>query len=543
MVNLMRNVRRSLSEWHFKGIPSEQLVEERLVILHRHGTAVYEHVAGAIVKELKQVSKTNLQNSGNVFLAALRDMWRLFKDFVSTFCQFCLTVLLDKIYSFGIVELVQIQGQVFVQNNLDNFHALGLRIFRDNVIYHHGIREKLRVVMLNSNRWVRTLDAYLLRKSYQILTELGGIEVYQTICGSPCLRHYGKLLSKVKQALMQNKRKEILHSSRTSPLAKKTPKRRAQSTPPRVNLFGHTCYYNYNNCDYRGAGTFGAVFEVGAVVGGTKRRVAVKVMPMQNESDLVNNTEKWNSWCQRLRTITALIHPHVVRYHGVIADCQSARIEIVMDYCVGDLSHYLHLAGRNETVIDIHTAMRYASEIADGLQFLHYNGIIHGDLKPGNILARHNGAQIEMILGDLDDSVQLRCFMSGTDDLSHIHGTIRYMAPEILKKFIAQIESEIPGRKSDMWSYGCVLLDLANCVTKLEKKWLCKASKIIEVGKEMTDMQFVILIAKKNFVPHVDGSIPCALKQRIRRCLCSSKHARISSEEMLQSLKEWRDRN
>ncbi|XP_055350255.1 mitogen-activated protein kinase kinase kinase 3-like [Paramacrobiotus metropolitanus] len=492
------------------------------IVVLKHGAELFELLEGPVVDYLTQVRKDVTQPSEDEFLAVLSATWNNFKTGLSLIKL--TTLYMDKVF----VGL----------NDLDSTENLGIRIFRDTIVYHEGVRERVRLGMLDNQRRV-AVDTVALRSVYEMLIDLGKgtVDVYQEICEHPFLAHYAHLLGKVKHYLMQSQITDILQSPDQVSLTN------VQTASQEIVLFGSTCRYSYNNSGYRGAGTFGAVFAATATIGASETRVAVKVMPMHNDADLVNNTEKWNTWCRRLQTVLELVHPHVIKYHAVnviTASC-GARIEIVMDYCAGDLSLLLsrhYLAVRKDMLLDNPTAVRYATEIADGLNFLHFNKLIHGDLKPANILVRSSGRKCEMLIGDLDDSVQLRRFMTFSDELSHVRGTVRYMAPEILKKFIAQKASESPGRKSDIWSYGCVILDLANCVAKVEKKRLYKESQIIEAGKEVSDFQFIQLIVEDGFVPYLDGSIPETLHECIRRCLVSVKDARSSAAEILEFLKD-----
>ncbi|XP_055339272.1 uncharacterized protein LOC129588881 isoform X3 [Paramacrobiotus metropolitanus] len=166
----------------------------------------------------------------------------------------------------------------------------------------------------------------------------------------------------------------------------------------------------------------------------------------------------------------------------------------------------------------------------------------------GIVYKATNGGQLyRLVIGDLDDSVVMRRMMTCPEDMEEMRGTMHYMAPEMLKKMIGQSEDDdMPGRKSDMWSFGCIVLDLVNCHTGIDKKWLIKGSQKIEAGTELPKLRFIQLIVDELFVPYVDDSTPAALAECIQGCLHIEEYARSSAEEVKRFLCEelltWRNK-
>ncbi|XP_055356969.1 uncharacterized protein LOC129602047 isoform X2 [Paramacrobiotus metropolitanus] len=190
--------------------------------------------------------------------------------------------------------------------------------------------------------------------------------------------------------------------------------------------------------------------------------------------------------------------------------------------------------------------------MADGLSYLlyslahlgpqiHQRGIIHGDLKPGNILIKilANGRQ-KVSIADLDDLVQMRDSATCSADVSHLRGTVRYMSPEMLNKFaLTSVKKETPGRKTDVWSLGCIMLELGDCVVPAQSrgKRLCREDSrtTVEAGHALENSQFAVLVID-GYIPFVAEAIPPDFAQCIRRCLTRNTEQRWSSNKLLQKL-------
>lgn len=97
----------------------------------------------------------------------------------------------------------------------------------------------------------------------------------------------------------------------------------------------------------------------------------------------------------------------------------------------------------------------YSKQILEGLKYLHENRIIHKDIKGANILL--NDSNI-IKLADFGSAQQLERTITmslrpGSKSLS-IYGSIPWMAPEVIRQTKY-------GRKADIWSFGCTVLEMA----------------------------------------------------------------------------------
>lgn len=144
---------------------------------------------------------------------------------------------------------------------------------------------------------------------------------------------------------------------------------------------------------------------------------------------------------EQLKKIVLLRHPHVLSIHdyGMIDQVRY----LVSPYVAGG-SLYEKI---NKTPMQLADTLRYVSEIASALGFLHQNQIIHRDLKPANVLLDlHQGTY-------LSDFGLARSVSSTTQAMHTGRGTPPYAPPEQHKQLAITI-------KSDIFSFGVMLYEL-----------------------------------------------------------------------------------
>lgn len=97
--------------------------------------------------------------------------------------------------------------------------------------------------------------------------------------------------------------------------------------------------------------------------------------------------------------------------------------------------------------------MMHGMVIAQGLDELHAQGVIHKDLKPDNVLLAENG---HLVLADFGIAASVTSTMSAVRP-NQLEGTMFYMAPEQLagKKKGGSVTC-----KADIWAFGCTLLHM-----------------------------------------------------------------------------------
>ena len=138
-----------------------------------------------------------------------------------------------------------------------------------------------------------------------------------------------------------------------------------------------------------------------------------------------------------------LNHPNIVTIHGVVRSEGIAAI--VMELVEGS-----SLAALGKTPAALEKVLAIGSQIAHAMAAAHEHGIVHGDIKPENIMLRHDG-----YIKVLDFGLAHRVIAAGVSAAQPAFGgTMRYMSPEQ-----ARGESLTPA--SDIFSFGLVLFELA----------------------------------------------------------------------------------
>uniref|UniRef100_A0AAQ6ILP8 Mitogen-activated protein kinase kinase kinase 4 n=1 Tax=Anabas testudineus TaxID=64144 RepID=A0AAQ6ILP8_ANATE len=154
-----------------------------------------------------------------------------------------------------------------------------------------------------------------------------------------------------------------------------------------------------------------------------------------------------DKFTDELKIFEGIKHPNLVRYFGV--ELHREEMYIFMEYCDEGTLEEVSRLGLQEHVIRL-----YSKQITTAINVLHEHGIVHRDIKGANIFLTSSGL---IKLGDFGCSVKLRNnthTMPG--EVNSTLGTAAYMAPEV----ITRAKGEGHGRAADIWSLGCVLIEM-----------------------------------------------------------------------------------
>jgi serine/threonine protein kinase len=166
------------------------------------------------------------------------------------------------------------------------------------------------------------------------------------------------------------------------------------------------------------------------------RRVAVKVLAPAFASD-ATNVERFRREAQ---SAAGLNHPHIVAVYDWGEEDGTSFI--VMEYVPGQtLREVIDTYGK----LSSNDAAHLASEIADALSFAHVNGVVHRDVKPGNVLVTPQGQVKVTDFGIARAGVGEPLTKTGA-----VLGTATYFSPEQAQGFA------LDGR-SDVYALGVVL--------------------------------------------------------------------------------------
>jgi eukaryotic-like serine/threonine-protein kinase len=198
-----------------------------------------------------------------------------------------------------------------------------------------------------------------------------------------------------------------------------------------------------------GEGGMGAVYR--ALDTRLNRLVAIKVLPPEKLAD----PERKRRFIQEAQTASSLNHPNIITIHDITAD---GDVEfIVMELVTGRT--LAECIGRK--AMPLAEVLRCGIQVADALAAAHAAGVIHRDLKPGNIMVTGQGLVkvLDFGLAKLTERVEGGEFATTVSletpstDPGTILGTAAYMSPE-------QAEGHRLDARSDIFSFGAVLYEM-----------------------------------------------------------------------------------
>ena len=192
----------------------------------------------------------------------------------------------------------------------------------------------------------------------------------------------------------------------------------------------------YKVLEQLGAGGMGSVYLCEHMM--MRRRVAVKVLPATKADDPAS-LERFQ---REARAVAALDHPNIVRAYDI--DQVEKLHFLVMEYVDGaSLQEIVKKTGP----MDVTRAAHYIRQSALGLQHAHESGLVHRDIKPGNILVDRNGIVKVLDMG-------LARFFNDEEDVltkkydENVLGTADYLAPE------QALDSHSVTIRADIYSLG-----------------------------------------------------------------------------------------
>jgi eukaryotic-like serine/threonine-protein kinase len=181
------------------------------------------------------------------------------------------------------------------------------------------------------------------------------------------------------------------------------------------------------------------------------RTVAIKILP----EALAADPQFRERFDREARAISQLTHPHICTLYDVGE--QQGTAFLVMECLEGET-----LADRlKKGALPLDEPLKVAIQIADALSAAHRHGVVHRDLKPGNVmltkagaklldfgLAKASGPPIGGAGLSMLPTMQPNLTAQGT-----ILGTLQYMAPE-------QLEGKEADERTDIFAFGAVLYEL-----------------------------------------------------------------------------------
>ncbi len=180
------------------------------------------------------------------------------------------------------------------------------------------------------------------------------------------------------------------------------------------------------------------------------RTVAIKVL----RSDLARDPTFLARFRREAQSAAALNHPSIVAVYDSGEDLVTTPTGgvthipfIVMEYVEG---HTVRELLKDGSAVPIDEAVEIVSGVLGALEYSHHAGIVHRDIKPGNVMLTTKGAIKVMDFGIARAMADSAATMTATHA---VVGTAQYLSPE-------QARGEIVDARSDLYSTGCLLFEL-----------------------------------------------------------------------------------
>jgi eukaryotic-like serine/threonine-protein kinase len=243
------------------------------------------------------------------------------------------------------------------------------------------------------------------------------------------------------------------------------------------------------------------------------REVAIKVL----SESLSSNAQLRIRFEREAKLISSLNHPHICTLFDI-------GHENGVDYLVMELIDGESLADRlKKGPLPLDLVLRYGAQIASALDAAHRHGIVHRDVKPGNVMLTRTGAKLlDFGLAKTDVAVVQVEGVTVHKPLTQegtILGTFQYMAPE-------QLEGVEADARTDIFGLGCVLYEMATGRRAFQ-------------GASKTSLIAAIVSSQPEPISSVAPMTPPALDHVVQRCLEKNADDRWQSAHDIASELQW----
>ncbi|NXP12523.1 M3K19 kinase, partial [Thinocorus orbignyianus] len=252
-----------------------------------------------------------------------------------------------------------------------------------------------------------------------------------------------------------------------------------------------------------GKGAYGTVY-CGLTSQG--QLIAVKQVVLDT-SDQLTTEKEYQKFHEEVDLLKTLKHVNIVTYLGTCLEDNI--LSIFMEFVPGgSISSIINRFGPLPEIV----FCKYTQQILQGVAYLHDNCVVHRDIKGNNVMLMPNGV-VKLI--DFGCARRLAWVsLSGTQSemLKSVHGTPYWMAPEVIN------ESGY-GRKSDIWSVGCTVFEMATGKPPLAS--MNRIAAMFYIG------------AHRGLMPSLPERFSGTAVDFVRACLTRDQRARPSALQLL----------
>ena len=253
-----------------------------------------------------------------------------------------------------------------------------------------------------------------------------------------------------------------------------------------------------------GAGGMGEVYR--ARDSRLGRMVAIKILP-EHLSSQPQFRERFE---REARAVSSLNHPHICTLHDL--GREGGVDYVVMKYLEGET-----LAKRlTKGPLPPDQILEYAIQITEALDTAHRHGVIHRDVKPGNIMLTKQGAKLLGFglakMREAGVAASRSALPTQSTPLTGegaVMGTLQYMAPE-------QLEGKEADARTDLFALGAVIYEMA-------------AGRKAFDGASQASLISAIMTSEPPRISIIQSMSPPALEHAVRTCLAKDPDARWST--------------
>jgi serine/threonine protein kinase len=243
------------------------------------------------------------------------------------------------------------------------------------------------------------------------------------------------------------------------------------------------------------------------------RQVAIKALP----AHLASDPDRLVRFQREAKVLASLNHPGIAAIYGL--EEASGHQYLVLEFVAGETLTERVKRG----AIPMDEALALAKQIAEALEAAHEKGVVHRDVKPGNVMVTGDGVVKVLDFGlarTVDGTPSTSNVIPNTDSPTvtwpgpahsptipgAIMGTAGYMSPE-------QARGKPVDRRSDIFSFGCVVYEMLTGAQPF-------------AGETVTDSLGAILHREPNWALLPPGT-PARVRELLAHCLAKDRKSRL----------------